>query len=90
MSEQQAVRPAQLEEFMRHAASYHRFTLVVKWAMITLASVIGGLTVAFGAGAGPIAGLVVTVVVFYAGIYAMNHGMAHSSELDNGPPPAAG
>jgi hypothetical protein len=84
------VRTDPLGEFMRHARTYHRFTLTVKWALIGLASVIAGLTLAFGAGAGVIAGFVLTLVVFAVGLYAMNHGLSHSSELDNGPPTVAG
>ena len=87
MSELRAVHTHH-EEFIRHAHTYHRFMMGVKWAAIVLASFITGLTVAFAAAAGPIAGLVVGAVVFTAGSYAMRHGLAHSSELDNGDPTA--
>jgi hypothetical protein len=90
MSQLQARPTAQAQEFLRHATTYHRFMVGVKWALITLASVIGGLTVAFGAGAGPLWGLIVAFIVFCVGAFAMTHGLAHSSELDNGPPTAAG
>ena len=84
MSEHHAAGAARSEEFLRHATTYHRFMMGVKWAMIALASLIGGLTVAYGAGAGPVAGVFVLAVAFSAGVYAMNHGLAHSSERDNG------
>ena len=89
MSEPHAVRTDAVE-FVRHAQTYHRFMVGLKWALIVLASLIAGLTVAFGAGAGPIGGLVVGVVIFTAGTIAMNNGLAHSSEMDNGGPTAAG
>jgi hypothetical protein len=89
MSEPHAVR-TDAEEFARHAQTYHRFMVGLKWALIVLASLIAGLTVAFGVGAGAIGGLVVGVVIFTAGAVAMNNGLAHSSEMDNGGPTAAG
>jgi hypothetical protein len=67
-------------EIIRHADTYHRFMLGVKWAMIHLASVISFLVVAFATGGGLLGGLAVGVVVFLLGVWAMRHGLQHSSE----------
>jgi lipopolysaccharide export LptBFGC system permease protein LptF len=75
------------EEFVRHANSYHRFMLGLKWALICLATVISSLVVAFASPGGIIGGLVVGALVFCLGFWAMNHGLSHSSERDN---PGAG
>ena len=63
-----------------HAAAYHKFSLLVKWVMVLAATVISSLTVWIAAGAGFIAGLVVRLVVFGGGTFALRHGWAHSSE----------
>jgi hypothetical protein len=69
--------------FTTHATSYHRFMLGLKWVSITLGSLIAGLTLWFATPAGFGGGLVVGVVIFGVGVWAMNHGLAHSSEQDN-------
>ena len=63
-----------------HAAAYHKFSLLVKWVMVLAATVISSLTVWIAADAGFIAGLVVGLVVFGVGTFALRHGWAHSSE----------
>ncbi len=63
-----------------HAATYHQFMLGVKWAAICLASILVFLVVGFATPAGVLAGLIGGGVVFAIGAYAMNHGLAHSSE----------
>ena len=63
-----------------HAAAYHKFSLLVKWVMVLAATAISSLTVWFAAGAGVFAGLVVGLVVFGIGTFALRHGWAHSSE----------
>lgn len=73
--------------FATHATSYHRFMLGVKWVSITLGSLIAGLTLWFATPAGFGGGFVVGVVIFGVGVWAMNHGLAHSTEQDN---PGAG
>jgi hypothetical protein len=70
-------------EFTVHANTYHRFTLGVKWAAIYLASVIVFLIVGFATSAGFFGGLFVGIVVFLVGVFAMNHGLNHSTERDN-------
>jgi hypothetical protein len=81
--------PANLVDpaFATHATSYHRFMLGLKWVSITLGSLILALTLWFATPAGFGGGLVVGLVVFAVGVWAMNHGLAHSSEQDN---PGAG
>ena len=67
-----------------HAGAYHRFMLGLKWVALTLGSLITLLTLWFATAAGFVAGFVTAAVVFGVGVYAMNHGLAHSSEGDNG------
>ena len=67
-------------EIAVHAAGYHKFSLLVKWVMVVAATVISSLTVWIAADAGFIAGLVVGLVVFGVGTFALRHGWAHSSE----------
>ena len=67
-------------EIIRHANTYHRFMLGVKWAMITMASLISFLVVAFATNAGLLGGLVVGIVAFLIGVWAMRHGLNHSSD----------
>ena len=67
-------------EIAAHVAAYHKFTLLVKWVMVLAASLISFLALWFAADAGFIAGLVVGLVVFALGTFALRHGWAHSSE----------
>jgi hypothetical protein len=67
-------------EILNHAATYHRFMLGVKWVAIHLATVIVFLVLWFGTDAGFLAGLVGGALVFAAGVIAMRHGLAHSTE----------
>ena len=67
-------------EIAAHAAAYHKFTLLVKWVMVLAASMISFLAVWFAADLGFIAGLIVGLVVFALGTFALRHGWAHSSE----------
>jgi len=76
-----ALDPA--SDLVRHAVTYHRFMLGVKWVAIHFAAVIVFLTLWFATSAGFIGGLVAGLVVWGVGVYAMRHGMAHSSERDN-------
>jgi hypothetical protein len=71
------------EDFNRHATTYHRFTLAVKWALICLAAAISLLVVAFASSGGIVGGLAVGALVFGLGAWGMNHGLNHSSERDN-------
>jgi len=83
-----AVQPQTSDgEFKVHAETYHHFMLAVKWFAIHFAAVAAFLTLWFATPVGFFGGLVTGVVIFAAGVYAMTHGMAHSSEDEtwNGP-----
>ena len=67
-------------EWQAHAGVYHRFMLGLKWAGIHLAALIAFLTVWFATAAGFWPGLLAGALVLGAGVFAMTHGMAHSSE----------
>ena len=86
MADQDVGRLSQAAEFEVHAATYHRITLVVKSAMIAAATIIATLIVTFVAGVGIVGGLVVGVVIAGAGVFALRHGWAHSSERESGYP----
>lgn len=75
--------PAGEKEFAAHAGSYHRFMLGLKWVCITLGSMIVFLTMWFATSAGFLAGAITGAIIAAVGVYAMNHGLAHSSESDN-------
>ena len=70
-------------ELAAHAASYHHFMLGMKWVIITLGSFLVFATLSFGTNAGLLVGIPVGIIVFGIGVYAMGHGMAHSTESDN-------
>jgi hypothetical protein len=63
-----------------HARTYHAFTLLIKWVCIALGTTLAFLVTSFGAGAGMGWGFVLAILVGAAGIYAMRHGLSHSSE----------
>ncbi|HEY5410265.1 MAG TPA: aa3-type cytochrome c oxidase subunit IV [Caulobacteraceae bacterium] len=67
-------------EIAAHTAAYHSFALGVKWVIVVAAAMISFLGVWFAAGAGFFAGLIVGLIVFAAGTFALRHGWAHSSE----------
>ena len=64
----------------RRAATYHRFMVAVKWFGLHCAVLGVFFTLWFATSAGFWAGLIAALVVLAAGVYAMTHGMAHSSE----------
>lgn len=66
-----------------HAETYHRFMLGVKWMAIHLAVILTFLLLWFGASAGFLGALIGALFVLAVGIYAMRHGLAHSTERDN-------
>jgi hypothetical protein len=78
------------ELFVEHARTYHRFTMLVKWSMITLASVIVFLTLYTATSASFFGSLIVGLVIFALGAYAMRHGLSHSSEAGSAPPELRG
>ncbi|HTK35639.1 MAG TPA: aa3-type cytochrome c oxidase subunit IV [Caulobacteraceae bacterium] len=75
-------RADQDPDLAAHARTYHRFMLGLKWIAIHTASVLAFLIVAFATPAGIISGVLAGIVVFGAGIFAMTHGLAHSSEAE--------
>lgn len=54
-----------------HEKTYHAFSVLLRWAMLGLASVISGLTVGFATPGGFWGGLVVFAIVWTAGYYGM-------------------
>ncbi len=63
-----------------HARTYHAFTLLVKWVCITLGTTMIFLIASFCTPAGLGWGIVLAIIVAGVGIYAMRHGLSHSSE----------
>lgn len=68
-----------------HARSYHAFTLGLKWVVISLAAVLVFLTVSFATPAGWGWGLFAALMVLGVGVWAMNHGLSHSTETNSLP-----
>lgn len=54
-----------------HEKTYHAFSVLLRWAMLGLASVIAGLTTGFATPGGFWGGLVVFLIVWTAGYYGM-------------------
>jgi len=77
------------QDFAVHAANYHRFMLGVKWFAILFAALEAFLTLWFATPAGFLTGLIVGAVILAAGVFAMTHGLAHSSESESAPDPGA-
>jgi hypothetical protein len=69
-----------------HARTFHGFTLGVKWFCISLATLLAFLVIGFCTPAGWGDGLIAAIVVAAIGVYAMNHGLAHSTEDESLPP----
>ena len=63
-----------------HARTFHSFTLGVKWFCIHLATLLTFLVISFCTTAGWGVGLVAAILVLAVAIYAMNHGLNHSTE----------
>lgn len=74
-------------QFRAHAHTFHSFMLAVKWFCIHFAALLAFLMLTFCTGAGWGAGLFAAVVVVAVGVYAMNHGLAHSTEDGSAPRP---
>jgi len=68
-----------------HAATYHRFMLGVKWFAIHAAALVAFLLLKFAMGASFVGAVFVGVVIFLAGVWAMQHGLARSSEVNSDP-----
>jgi len=67
-------------ELAVHAGNYHRFMLLVKWVCVSAATLGAFLTLWFATPAGFGWGLIVGALVLAVGIFAMTHGLNHSSE----------
>ena len=70
-------------DFTVHAETYHRFMLGVKWFSLHLAALLVLLVLWFATPAGFGGGLVAAIVIMAAGIYALRHGLNHSTERDS-------
>jgi hypothetical protein len=77
-------------DIMVHAATYHRFMLAVKWFVIHFAAITAFLTLWFATPAGFVWALIAGLAIFGGGVYAMRHGLAHSSEGESLPGPGEG
>jgi len=73
-------------QFQAHAHTFHSFMLAVKWFCIHLAAVLSFLVLTFCTGAGWGFGVLAALAVIAVGVYAMNHGLAHSTEAGSAPP----
>ncbi len=69
-------------ELMVHARNYHRFMLGVKWFSLHVTAIVVFLTLSFCTSAGLGWGLLAGLVVIGVGVYAMRHGLSHSSETE--------
>jgi len=67
-------------ELSVHEHTYHRFMLAVKWFVAHLAVLIVVLTLWFATPVGFWGALVTGLVLLGVVIFAMNHGLNHSSE----------
>jgi hypothetical protein len=70
-------------EVLRHAKTYHGFTLGLKWFCIHAATLIVLLVTWFATPAGLAGGVVLAAIVYAGGIWAMNHGLEHSTESED-------
>jgi hypothetical protein len=70
-------------ELQRHARTYHGFTLAVKWFCIDFATLATLLIGWFATPLGFAGAAIMAAIVFAVGVWAMNHGLAHSTENDN-------
>lgn len=66
-----------------HARTFHGFTLGVKWFCVHLAVLLTFLVITFATHAGVLWGIIAAVVVACVLVYAMRHGLAHSTENDS-------
>jgi hypothetical protein len=66
-----------------HGRTFHGFMLGLKWFCIHLAALLTFLIASFCTPAGWGAGLLLALIVIGVGIYAMNHGLSHSTEEES-------
>ena len=79
-------RASDASEFAVHAQTYHRFMVAVKWIAISFAAGLSFLTLYFATTASFLGALVVGVLIFWAGAWAMSRGLARSSEAESATP----
>ena len=70
-------------EAQRHARTYHGFMLGMKWACIHLGTLITLLIAWFATPVGLAGAVILAAIVYAGGIWAMNHGLNHSTEADD-------
>jgi hypothetical protein len=70
-------------EAQRHANTYHRFMLGLKWVCIGMGTMITLLITWFATPAGFLGAVFCAAIVFSGGAWAMNHGLNHSTESDD-------
>jgi hypothetical protein len=70
-------------EIVRHARTYHGFMLALKWFCIHLGTLLTLLIAWFATPLGFAGAVVLAAIVFAGGVWAMNHGLAHSTEDDD-------
>jgi hypothetical protein len=70
-----------------HQESYHHFMLTVKWFVLHVAALVVFLTTWFATSAGFWLALLAGIAVWAVGVYAMTHGLGHSSERHWPPAP---
>jgi len=66
-----------------HGRTFHGFMLAVKWFCSSMATLMTFLVITFCTSAGWGVALLAAVVVAAIAIYAMNHGLAHSTEEES-------
>jgi hypothetical protein len=63
-----------------HGRTFHGFTLALKIVCLHFAVLITFLVIAFATKAGVIPAIIAALFVAWAGVYALRHGLAHSTE----------
>jgi hypothetical protein len=71
-------------ELTRHARTYHGFMLGVKWFCIHLGALLVLLITWFATPVGFFGALALALIAYAVAIWAMNHGLSHSTENDTG------
>jgi hypothetical protein len=71
-------------EALTHATTYHRFMLGMKWVCISIGAMITLLVTWFATPAGFWGGVFFAAIIFSVGAWAMNHGLNHSTEEEDG------
>jgi hypothetical protein len=66
-----------------HGRTFHGFMLGVKWFCSTLATLMTFLVISFCTSAGWGVALLAAIIVAAVAIFAMNHGLAHSTEEES-------